>query len=315
MCDKNVIYLFILFLFFISGCNNKVERSQFDNIKLIKRSTVSIKTTANGSQYSLYKDVPYLGLGRKEKMDIYIPFGKPDKDSGFAAVITIHGGSWRGGHKSRLINRTCAEAIVEKGYAVLCPDYQLNTDGKIAWPVNIYDCKTAVRYARKVSYLCNIDPNRIGVMGNSAGGHLALLVGFSGGNNELNSGGLYKDYSSQVKCIVNIYGVPDVRRWGGDAFVKDPSSKRGREILALASPVTHLSKDSPAVLTIHGDKDIFVPLKLSKDLAKQLSDKNVEHEFVVVRGGAHAFTLYPDILNGQTDLRSHVIKFLNKHLK
>ncbi|MBW8002359.1 MAG: alpha/beta hydrolase [Planctomycetes bacterium] len=315
MRSRNVIWVSILFFLFISGCNDKKKRAQFDEMRLITKSTVSVETTADGNRYYLYKDVSYLSLDRPEKMDIYIPFGKPDKDSGFAAVIAIHGGGWREGHKSRLINRTCAEAIVEKGYAVFCPDYLLNTNDKMAWPVNIYDCKTAVRYVRKVSRFYNIDPQRIGVMGNSAGGHLALLAGFSGDNKKLDSGGLYKDHSSQVKCIVNIYGVPDVREWGSDAFVKDPSSKGSGEILALASPVTHLSKDSPPVLTIHGDKDALVPLKLSKDLAKQLSANNVEHEFVVVRGGAHAFTLYPDILNSLTDLRSHVIKFLDKHLK
>jgi acetyl esterase/lipase len=279
----------------------------------IKKLTPVVKETPDGNKYYLYSNVPYLEEGRNEKLDIYIPYKKMPGVAKFPAVLNIHGGGWREGYKSRLITKRCAEAIVEKGYAVICNDYLLNTDERKAWPVNIYDCKTALRYTRKVANLYDIDADNISVLGNSAGGHLALLIGFSADSEELNSGGLYKEYPTDVRCIVNIYGIPDLRNveWGPKSFVNEGEDEK--KVLALASPVAHLSKKSPPVLSVHGVKDELVPFSLSEGLEKIMKSKGLEHEMFAVPEGRHAFTLYPDGVNGQTDLRPRVIKFLDKY--
>jgi acetyl esterase/lipase len=314
--DKKLICLLIFMMTIgISSCGDETQKTPLllKNLSLLKKSFLYLKLTADGNKYYLYKNISYLGSDRKEKMDIYLPYKKPQGISNFPAVLYIHGGGWCAGDKAMKISKTSAEALVEKGYAVFCTDYSLNKGDKLVWPQNIYDCKSALRYIRKVAQQYDIDPNRIGVMGDSAGGHLALLLGFSAYNKQLNTGGLYTEYSSKVNCIIDLYGVPDVRVWGSGAFV-DRNNEETRKILDLASPVTHLSESSPAVLIIHGTNDFIVDINLSKDFVKLLKVKNVEHEFVTVNGGFHAFTLYPDSLNGGLDLRPKVIDFLGKYL-
>ena len=305
---KKLIYLLLaVSILTITAC------AKNDTAKIQKPPAV-IKQTRDGDKYYLYANVPYLGQDREEKIDIYIPFEKPQSLSGYPAVLNIHGGGWHEGHKARKITKTCAEALVEKGYAVFCPDYLLATKEKKAWPQNIFDCKSALRYIRKVASLYQIDPENIAALGNSAGGHLAMLVAFSADNEQLNAGGFYKQYSSKVNCVVNIYGIADVRKFGSSNFI-DGSYKDNPKAYELASPVTHLSKNTPPVLTIHGDKDSLVPITLSEDLDELLKSNNIEHEFVIVPGGEHAFTLYPDSLNSNTDIRPSVINFLDKHLR
>lgn len=304
------LLMFFVLIFSIAGC---IENSSTAIKPQIEKLTPVVRKTPDGNKYYLYRNVTYLEEGRKEKLDIYIPHKKMPGVSKFPAVLNIHGGGWREGYKSRKITKRCAEAIVEKGYAVICNDYLLNTDERKAWPVNIYDCKTALRYTRKVADLYDIDADNISVLGNSAGGHLALLIGFSADSKELNSGGLYKKYPTDVRCIVNIYGIPDLRdvEWGPKSFVNNGEDEK--KVLALASPVAHLSKKSPAVLSVHGVKDELVPFSLSQVLERIMKSKGLEHEMFAVPEGRHAFTLYPDGVNGQTDLRPRVIKFLDKY--
>jgi acetyl esterase/lipase len=305
---KKLIYLILaVFILTIAGCTE-------NDIAKIQKPPAVIKQTPDGNKYYLYAEVPYLGRDREEKVDIYIPYEKPQSLSGYPAVLNIHGGGWHEGHKARKITKTCAEALVEKSYAVFCPDYLLATKEKKVWPQNIYDCKSALRYIRKVAPIHKIDTENIAALGNSAGGHLAMLAAFSADNEQLNAGGFYKQYSSKVNCVVNIYGIADVRKFGGSNFIDGPREENPKAY-ELASPITHLSKDAPPVLTIHGDKDSLVPITLSEDLDKLLKSNNIEHEFVIVSGGEHAFTLYPDSLNSNIDLRPFVINFLDKHLR
>lgn len=307
---RSYLPVFFVLILSIAGC---VGNNSKGNGPQIKKLTPVVRETPDGNKYYLYRDVPYLEEGRGEKLDIYIPYKKMAGVSKFPAVLNIHGGGWREGYKSRLITKRCAQAMVEKGYAVICNDYLLNTEERKAWPVNIYDCKTALRYTRKVADLYDIDADNISVLGNSAGGHLALLIGFSADSEELNSGGLYNEFSTDVRCIVNIYGIPELRdvKWGPRSFVNKGEDEK--KVLALASPVAHLSERSPAVLSVHGVKDELVPFSLSQNLEKIMRSEGLEHEMYAVPEGRHAFTLYPDGVNGQTDLRPRVIKFLDKY--
>lgn len=307
---RSYLLLCLWLTFGVLGCAENLSKKKEPKIKKL---TPVVRETPDGNKYYLYRDVPYLEEGRDEKLDIYIPYKKTAGVSKFPAVLNIHGGGWREGYKSRLITKRCAQAIVEKGYAVICNDYLLNTEERKAWPVNIYDCKTALRYTRKIADEYDIDADNISVLGNSAGGHLALLIGFSADSEELNSGGLYKEYPTDVRCIVNIYGIPELRdvKWGPRSFVNEGEDEE--KVLALASPVAHLSEKSPAVLSVHGVKDELVPFSLSESLERNMKSKGLEHEMYAVPEGRHAFTLYPDGVNGQTDLRPRVIKFLDKH--
>jgi len=165
--------------------------------------------------FTLKSDVSYLGQDRTEKLDIYLP--TVDHAKLTPAVLFIHGGGWVSGNKSDKRSRNIATFLAGQGYAVFSIDYKLTEfsgkrwQSKIAvpgWPQNIYDCKTALRYIRCNAGRYNIDADRIAIMGCSAGGHLALLTGFTSENQELNAGGLYKKYSCKVNCIIDMYGIP-----------------------------------------------------------------------------------------------------------
>jgi acetyl esterase/lipase len=261
------------------------------------------------------QDIPYLDKGRKEKMDAYLPILSDGQLA--PAVVYIHGGGWAIGDKSGK-QRAIPIALSKEGHAVFSINYHLTRfAGKKwkseiitpGWPQNIYDCKSAVRYVRKNAAKYNIDPNRIAVMGSSAGGHLALLTALSDENQKLNDGALYTDVSCSVKCAISLCGIPDIRIWGGDAFMgSDP--KENAEEWALASPVTHLSEKSPPIMLIHGDKDSTVDVSLATNFAETLAQKKHPHELIIVKNMGHNLQL-----KSRAYLTPSVVKFLDKYTK
>jgi acetyl esterase/lipase len=275
-----------------------------------------IRMYESSVEYHFYGDVPYLGEGREERMDIYSPVStiaglRP-------AVILIHGGGWSTGNKSDKRVLQAAEFFVTKGYVAISIEYKLTSyEGKPfkskklkgAWPQNIYDCKTAVRFAKECSEQLNVDKNRIIVMGFSAGGHLAMLTGYSSQSEQINSGGLYTEQSNDVHAIINFYGIPDVRKWGGAVFIDTPQKANPRQ-WALASPVEHADQDSPPILIVHGTADDTVSFKLSEEFVAILEKRKASHQFVPVNDGVHSFNLTPE----QMDLRPVINDFLDKHL-
>ncbi len=279
-----------------------------------------IKEGKQGKKYNSYKNIPYLGRKRKEKMDIFIPISKEKKKC--PAVLIIHGGGWQGGDKSD--TRGTAIKLAENGYAVFNINYLLyrkknrkrGVKWQPSWPQMAYDCKSALRFIRKFADYYKIDKENIATMGWSAGGHLALLLAVSSDNKELNKGGLYKEQNTDVQCVVNIFGVPDIRIWGGGskgAFIN--SMKKDPNPWNLSSPITQITKETPPIITIHGDKDFVVPYKESEKLDKELKAKGVEHVFVTVPGAGHGFSLFkPDKSNNYMNLGAEIFKFLDKHL-
>jgi acetyl esterase/lipase len=271
-------------------------------------ATASVKET---------QDIPYLGKGRKEKLDAYLPILSDGQLA--PAVVYIHGGGWAIGDKASGKERAIPIALSKEGYAVFSINYHLTRfAGKKwkseiktpGWPQNIYDCKSAVRYVRKNAAKYKIDPNRIAVMGSSAGGHLALLTALSYENQKLNDGALYTDVSCRVKCVISLCGIPDIRIWGGDAFMgSDP--KANAQEWALASPVTHLSEKSPPIMLIHGDKDLTVDVSLSTKFAEMLTQKKHPHKLIIVKNAGHNLQLK----SKANDLTPNVVKFLDKYTK
>jgi len=124
------------------------------------------------------RDVSYLEPGRTEKLDLYLPERVPD-DPPSPAVVWIHGGNWIGGEKGEGRAQSICGTLAGAGYVCASVDYRI---GPGAWPTNLFDCKNAVRFLRARAADYHVDPDRIAVMGGSAGGHLALMVGLTSGN-------------------------------------------------------------------------------------------------------------------------------------
>jgi acetyl esterase/lipase len=275
-----------------------------------------LNKTRLGTEYRVYRDLSYSGSENEQKLDLYLPVGSESKLR--PAVLIIHGGGWAKGDKADARERDFAMFMVDEGYAAVSINYTLTEyEGEVwrskrlkgAWPQNIYDCKSALRWMKKNADAFGFDRERIAVMGGSAGGHLALLTGLSAGSEELNRGGGYLEQNNAVRCIVNFYGIPDVRLWGGGAFI-DESQQDHPDVWALASPVEHLSKESPPILIVHGTADPTVDIKLSDRFVEILKEKAISHRYVVVENAVHTFGLRPS----QMDLRPVVRQFLTENL-
>jgi acetyl esterase/lipase len=255
------------------------------------------------------KDVDYLGADRKEKMDLYLPTAAaPPK--GFPAVLIIHGGGWSGGDKGAAREQNIGATLAKAGYVGASVNYLLAKKQESfaktlaeVWPRNLHDCKLAVRWLRRHASTYRIDPDHIGVIGGSAGGHLTAMVALTAPADGLDPKEPWGEVSCRVQAAIPLYGVHDfaLMSKGGE----DP------ELLKRGSPVTWATKDDPPILILHGTKDTTVPLVQSERLAEALKAAGIEHELVVVEGAPHSFHLEPR----QQDLRPKVLAFLDKHLK
>ncbi len=268
-------------------------------------------------------NISYLPPGRDEKLDVYLPTSR-NSAKPLPVIVMIHGGGWVGGKKDAARELQAGVAFVRAGYVAVSVEYY--KDRGNAWPTNIQDCKNAVRWVRAHAEELQIDPDRIGVMGGSAGGHLALMVAYTGDHPEFQAGSLYPGVSDKVSACLDLYGISNLlTRQGADKTGKPNGDLRTSHALfpesrehapekwKLASPITHVSAASPPTLIIHGVADTTVDRDQSSELAASLKKAGVEHELMIVPGIGHAFTLGDRRL--PNDLRPVVIKFFDKHLK
>lgn len=248
-------------------------------------------------------------------IDIYLPKGAAAKDDKPKPVVVwVHGGAWRAGNK----DRCPAIFLVPQGYAVASINYRLSQVAP--FPAQIHDCKAAIRFLRVHAKKYNLDPNRIGVWGASAGGHLVSLLGTSAGVKELEAdpkapanGG----HDSRVACVLNFFGPTDLVDLLPDPSRDDPENviskllggtlNQKMDLAKLASPITHVSKDDAPHLFMHGDRDGLVPLRQSEILDAALKKAGVATSLYVVEGKGHGF--------GGPDITRRVRAFFDEHLK
>ncbi len=238
------------------------------------------------------RDIEY-GKGGKTSLllDLYRPADRGEDP--LPAVVWIHGGGWRGGGKA---NGENAAYLAAHGYVAVSIDYRLS--GVAPFPAAVEDCKCAVRWLRAHAREYGVDPDRIGVWGGSAGGHLALMVGLADAGAGLEGNGGWKDVSSRVAAVCNWFGPADMTVLTGKQSPLSDSPvtqflggapEEIPELYALASPVTHASKDDPPTLLVHGDRDAMVPLSQSEAMLARLEEVGVERELLVVKNAAHGF--------------------------
>ena len=259
------------------------------------------------------KDLAYVPGGHeRQKLDLYLP--EKAAEHPLPLVVWIHGGGWQGGDKAGFPVRP----LVGRGYAVASINYRFSQNA--IFPAQIYDCKAAIRWLRANAKKYNLDPNHVGVGGDSAGGHLVALLGTTAGVKGLegNEGNL--DQSSRVQAVLDWYGPTDFTALSLGPVLTNPNSpvskliggppQENKEKAAQASPITYVSKDSAPMLIMHGDKDNLVPISQSEELAAALKKAGVEVTFQVVKGNGHGG---PDFLNPEN--RKLILDFFDKHLR
>lgn len=218
-------------------------------------------------------------------MDLYRPEVPSAKPTG--AVVVIHGGGWMGGNRKQM-SELC-DLLAKKGLFAATVQYRLAP--AFRWPAMLDDVQTAVRYLRTNAAKYNIDPNRIGATGASAGGHLSLMLGFTDTRDLKTT--LFPKESSHVAAVLNLFGPTDMSQDYPpflDSMFETVLGKKKADAAAeikAASPVTWVSDHSAPVFTIHGDKDPLVPIIQSKRLDDALKAHGIFHERRIVKGLGH----------------------------
>ncbi len=285
-------------------------------IVAIGAHTVVVATKAQPAQpvpdtVRVDRDVTYLPADRKEKADLYFPKTIP-QGARLPAVLIIHGGGFNDGDKgmSREVNYGVNVAL--NGYVGMSINYKLRKmQGQVTWPQNLHDCKTAVRWLRANAARLRLDPDRIGVMGSSAGGNLAAMLALTRPSDGLEPAGPCGEFSSSVKCAVDFYGAVDLLNYH-DVKMFAKTREEAPDIYKKASPVTYARKDAPPILILHGTADETVNVSQSETLAAALQAAGAPHELMIIPGAPHTFHL--ENVPGR-DLRPQVLGFLDKHLK
>jgi len=214
-------------------------------------------------------------------------------DGPFPAVVCIHGGGFRAG--SRKGYDALCTRLAEQGYVAVTVSYRLAP--KYQFPAAVHDVKEAVRWLRGNANKYRIDAERIGVMGGSAGGHLAQFVGVTADVKGFEGTGGYLDKSSRVRCVVNYYGPSDFTKSYGksvDAAEVLPlwlggnlESAEHRHI--VASPLNWVTPHAAPTLCIHGTEDKYVAHEQAVWMIDRLKSVGVEAELLTLEGAGHGF--------------------------
>lgn len=252
----------------------------------IAQDTAQVKKVTYPQGFTEQLNVVYTKVNDWEgKLDLYLP---PVKGTATPLVINIHGGGWNKGNKE---SQTGFSAFFKKGYAVANIGYRLT--GVAPAPAAVEDTRCALIYLISHAKSLNIDPDKIVIMGSSAGGHLALMGGLLE-NNHLFDGNCKGVENIKVAAIIDKYGITDVWDWGYGKLKTSKSATSWLGAKALdqdfaksVSPLYQVKKTSPPVFIVHGDADPIVPYEQSVALKAKLDELGVKNTFITVKGGLH----------------------------
>jgi len=266
-------------------------------------------------------DVVY---GKAGDVELKLDFAKPKlcRDQKIPLAVYVHGGAWRAGDKKGGIDSAESRMFLQLGFAVASINYRLAPE--YVFPAQINDCKLAIRFLRANAEKFGIDPDRIGIHGGSAGGHLVALMGLANDGDGLEGPG-FEGVSSRVSCVVDYFGPSDLtfmtkeindKKLPGVELIKDflgcyPSDCPDKA--TQASPVTYADKNDPPTLIQHGNKDLTVPYSQSVVLAKKLYENNVPCALIKVKNGGHGFSgknIRPSRDEITLKTVSHIARFL-----
>jgi acetyl esterase/lipase len=274
-------------------------------IKLIDAKNISLPDNVEE-----ILDVEYgTGGERKLQLDLYLPKGRKTDTP---AIIFIHGGAWKSGKRSDM--KFYCVKFAEKGYVTATVTYRLM--GEACFPAAVHDVKCAVRWLRASATKYQVDPERIAVSGNSAGGHLSMMVGYSDDPSLEGSGG-NNNVSSRICAVVNFYGPTDLttdfakKQELVEEFVGGKTFEEAPDAYKLASPLYHLTRDDPPTLIFHGTIDSTVPIAQADKLAEKLKELGIDYVYERYDGWPHVMDL-AEAVNQRCIYQME--QFLKKHI-
>ncbi len=261
--------------------------------KLRVLAAIVLFTGIAWSEESVLKDIAYANKDPAQKIDVYL--AKSEKPA--PVMVFIHGGGWHAGSKNG-VPVFLRKANAEGWLTVVSVEYRFTQVA--VHPAQVEDCTRAIQFVRLNAKKWNIDPERIGVTGGSAGGHLTAYMGTQDDKAKPASDDPVEQQSSRVLFAIPFAGPTD---WNlldkiehnhpgyrqligykpGTPFA-DMAADRIKDV----SPVSFVSKDDPPMLIIHGDADKIVPFEHAKSLERAMKDCGVPVELYVVKGGSHS---------------------------
>ncbi len=258
--------------------------------------TLGVASPVRAQPAREFKDVVYATADDKDlRLDLYLPAGvaKPP------LLVWVHGGRWRNGTKASV-----PKEFVDHGVATASLDFRQSTDAR--FPAMVHDIKAAIRFLRAKASDYGYRSERIGIGGNSSGGHLAAHVGVTNGDSRLEGTvGGYLTQSSNVAAIVVYYGASnlttilaqstpfglDMRRPALDLLL-GAQPENAKELAELASPVFHVDRSDPPLFLLHGDQDPQMPINQAHELQGAYEKLGLDVTFDVVHGAPHGGELF-----------------------
>ena len=333
-----ITLLMVLLAFNIVGCSASTPIAGSATVQVPATATLASQTpnvmpqrggpggaSTFASVAPTYKDLAYANLSSAQKLDLYIP----TTGSGpFPVVIMVHGGGFMFGDKADGAGLTGVDQLLAAGYAVASINYRLS--GEATYPAQIFDAKAAVRFLRANATKYNLNPDKFGAWGASAGGNLVALLGTTCGVAELEGAELgHADQSSCVQAVVDWFGPIDFlkmdEQFAGTSCpanhneASSPESKlvgaaiqTVPDLVATTNPMNYITADDAPFFIENGTADCNIPPAQNKTLADALSavigaDKVT---YVSLEGAGHGGSQFETAENLQL-----VINFLNKYLK
>jgi acetyl esterase/lipase len=266
------------------------------------------KVAAADEAYTHTEDVIYRRkYGTALTLDVFAPKANPNG----AAIVLVISGAWRSSHDK--IRPQFVTEYVQRGYTVFAVVH--GSSPRFSLPEIVEDVHRAVRFVRSRAEQYKFDPERIGVSGASAGGHLSLMVGTAGVAGDAEAKDPVDRLSSRVQAVACFfpptdllnYGAPGITLLAGDGarvrapfdfqefdektrtFLAVTDSERKKAIGRQVSPIYHVSADDPPTFIVHGDADRVVPLQQSRAIIEKFKEAKVPCELVVKPGGGHGW--------------------------
>ena len=267
----------------------------------------------------MHNNIPYANdTLKKHLLDIYLP---PNANNNTPLIVWVHGGAWMLNDKYADMGymKNTIKAFISNGYALASIDYRHSTTA--IFPAQIQDCNNAIEFLYQHAAEYKLDKNRIALIGFSAGGHLASLIGLSGNNNvkDFFPSGMQPHF--KIKCVLDFYGPSDFIMLANNPDTSVNNMRNPVSILLgtmavdrpdiakKASPVNYIDKNDPPFIIVQGEKDESVPNTQSRILSAWLKLSGVKNELIIVPNAPHYGEMF-DV----PEIREKLLKFLKENL-
>jgi len=266
---------------------------------------------------TIYENIPYANDTLiKHRLDIYLP---PVKKLSYPLIVWIHGGAWMSNDKYADMGymANTVKLFMDKGYALASIDYRFSTTAP--FPAQIQDCNQAIEFLYENAAQYNIDASKIALIGFSAGGHLASLVGLSNNDHVKAFYTNKKEPQFKISLVLDFYGPSDLLTIKGNDN-KDPKNPvtlllgamatERPDLAKKASPIYYVDKGDPPFLIVQGEKDQSVNPEQSVSLSDKLKKAGVKNELIIVPGAPHYGVMFDT-----ESTRISIREFLDQYMK